>query len=329
MFVQECGFFADLSDALRLKGARGRVGRTPRLGDPVEMHQIRYFLAAARTLNFTRAAEECVVSQPSLTRAIQTLEWELGGELFQRERGLSHLTELGVKMLPLVRQCYESAAAAKSLASALKSGALAPLKLALSSSINIALLLPQLNELSRTFSGIELRLFRENATELAGRLKTGGADLGVAGPLAGDWERFDKWTLFSEPFALAVSESHRFANRELVRIEELRGERIIRRSHCERLEDVEALLKKHGLIDLQRHEASSEVDVAGLLSANMGVALVPASAGLPGDVRRLCIEDASLEREVCVYGVAGRPRSPIASTLLKMLRASDWSAYRA
>ena len=204
-----------------------------------------------------------------------------------------------------------------------------PLKLALSWSINSALLLPQLTELSRNFAGIELRFFRENATELADRLKKGGADLGVAGPLAGDWERLDGWTLFTEPFVLAVSESHRYANRKRVTMQELRGERIIRRSHCERLEDVEALLKKHGLIDLQHHEASSEVDVAGLLSANMGVALVPASAGLPGDVRRLCIEDASLEREVCVYGVAGRPRSPIASTLLKMLRASDWSAYRA
>jgi len=50
------------------------------------MHQIRYFLAVSRTLNFTRAAEECGVSQPSLTRAIQTLEAELGGELFKRER---------------------------------------------------------------------------------------------------------------------------------------------------------------------------------------------------------------------------------------------------
>jgi DNA-binding transcriptional LysR family regulator len=223
-------------------------------------------------------------------------------------------------MLPLVRECYESAAAAKSLAGSLK--------LALSSSISIDLMLPQLTELSRMFPGIELRLFRENATELADRLKKGGADLGVAATLGGDWERFDRWTLFSEPFVLAVSASHRYANRQRVAMQELLGERIIRRSHCERLDDVESLLKKHRLINLLRHEASSEVDVIGLLSADMGVALVPASADLPDGVRRLCIEDAKLEREVRVYGVAGRPRSPIASTLLKMLRASDWSAYR-
>ncbi len=293
------------------------------------MHQIRYFLAVSRTLNFTRAAEECGVSQPSLTRAIQTLEAELGGELFKRERGLTHLTDLGVKMVPLVQQCFDSAVAAKSLANPMKSGAVTPLKLALSSSTNIATLLPQLIELSRNFAGMELKFFRAAPAELADHLKKGGADLGVAGPLKGEWERFDRWALFTERFVLAVNESHRLANRERVKMQELQGESIIRRSHCECLDDVEALLREHGLADLQRHEASSDVDVVGLLTANVGVALVPASADLPGNVRRLGIEDANLERPVCVYAVAGRPRSPIAGTLLKMLRASDWSAYRA
>ncbi len=293
------------------------------------MHQIRYFLAVARTLNFTRAAEDCSVSQPSLTRAIQTLEAELGGELFHRERGLTHLTELGVKMLPLVQQCFDSAAAAKSLSNSLKSGSVAPLKLALSSSVNIAIVLPQLGELSQNFAGMELKFFRGAAGELADHLKRGGADLGVAGPLKGEWERFDRWTLFTETFVLAVSEDHRFANRKRVTIQELSGERIIRRPHCECLEDIEALLKECGLVDLHCHEANSDADVVGLLSVDAGVAFVPSSLDLPDSVRRLRIEDARLGRPVCVYGVAGRPRPPIASMLLKLLRASDWSGYRA
>src|ERR1700676_4195535 len=101
----------------------------------MEMHQVRYFLAAAAELNFTKAAEKCNVSQPSLTRAIKQLEGELGGDLFRRERPQAQLTELGERMLPLLKQCYESALGARSLASTIKSGELGSLKLALSHTI--------------------------------------------------------------------------------------------------------------------------------------------------------------------------------------------------
>ena len=80
----------------------------------MEMHQVRYFLAVAQELNFSRAAEKCNVSQPSLSRAIQQLEGELGGPLFHRERHLTHLTDLGEMVreqvllaLPLRRLCRE------------------------------------------------------------------------------------------------------------------------------------------------------------------------------------------------------------------------------
>jgi LysR family hydrogen peroxide-inducible transcriptional activator len=55
----------------------------------MEIHQIRYFLAVCETLNFTRAAENCNVSQPALTRAVHKLEEELGGLLLRRESSLT------------------------------------------------------------------------------------------------------------------------------------------------------------------------------------------------------------------------------------------------
>ena len=73
----------------------------------MEMHQIRYFLAVCETLNFTRAAEACNVSQPSLTRAIKGLEDELGGPLFRRERNNTHLTGLGEMMRPHLTQVMQ------------------------------------------------------------------------------------------------------------------------------------------------------------------------------------------------------------------------------
>ena len=94
----------------------------------MEMHQIRYFLAVSEFLNFTRAAEECNVAQPSLSRAIKKLEEELGGDLFRRERGQTHLTELGRKMQPLLQQAYDSAVVAKEQAAKYQSKELSPLR---------------------------------------------------------------------------------------------------------------------------------------------------------------------------------------------------------
>jgi LysR family transcriptional regulator, hydrogen peroxide-inducible genes activator len=85
----------------------------------MEMHQIRYFLAMCETLNFTRAAERCNVPQPSLTRAIKLLEGELGGPLFNRERGNTHLTELGAMMRPHSASVVAQARLARTQAAAL------------------------------------------------------------------------------------------------------------------------------------------------------------------------------------------------------------------
>ena len=80
----------------------------------MELYQIRYFLALCDTLNFARAAERCNVSQPSLTRAVQKLEQELGGLLIRRERHRTHLTELGRLVRPMLGEVLAYAERAKS-----------------------------------------------------------------------------------------------------------------------------------------------------------------------------------------------------------------------
>jgi DNA-binding transcriptional LysR family regulator len=70
---------------------------------PMEMHQIRYFLALSEELNFTRAAKRCGVSQPSLTNAIKALETELGAPLFYRGTRVA-LTQLGRAVRPHLRR---------------------------------------------------------------------------------------------------------------------------------------------------------------------------------------------------------------------------------
>ena len=194
----------------------------------MEMHQVRYFLAVSRTLNFTRAAEECNVAQPSLTRAIKLLEEELGGDLFRREHKLSHLTDLGQRMLPLLQQCYAAAQGVKQLAHQIRRGEIASLRLALSNTVDSTLLIPFLTELTRAFPGLELRFLRGTGDEAAEFLKKGEADLAVAGSLSLAWERFDLWPLFSEEFALLVGPDHALAGANAVDVDDLSAADLVR-----------------------------------------------------------------------------------------------------
>lgn len=290
----------------------------------MEMHQIRYFIGVSRTLNFTRAAEECNVSQPSLTRAIKLLEEELGGQLFRRERKLSHLTDLGQRMLPLMQQCYDTALGVRTLATAMKKGEIASLKIALSRTVGLELLIPFLSELMRAMNGLELKFLRGSADEVAEIMKQGDADLALAGSPSASWDRLDARPLFTERYALLVNMGHRLADHEAFDIDELRQERLLSRTYCEQVEPLAAQLRGLGIPMTSGHEVSSERDLICLLEGNMGVAIAPRSTILTPALKRLAIDKLELERTVYLYAVAGRPRSAAATLLMKQLQAADW-----
>jgi DNA-binding transcriptional LysR family regulator len=295
----------------------------------MEMHQVRYFLALSRTLNFTRAAEECHVAQPSLTRAIKQLEDELGAELFRRERNLTHLSEFGQRMLPMLQQCYDSAASAKALASSLKKGAVAPLSIAISTAVDLALLVPDLTELMRAFKGLELRFLRGGREQILDWLKKGEADIAIAGPLGEAWERLDSWPLFTERFLLAVSAEHPLAERKSVDLADLVQERLLLRTYCELVQEFTDLLTSRQLLPAICHKMGAEPDLITLIESNLGVGMLPDSAPKSDRIRVTPVEGLDLKRTIYLYGVAGRQRSAAASALIKLMRAGDWSAHEA
>jgi len=293
----------------------------------MEMHQVRYFLAVAKNRNFTRGAEECHVSQPSLTRAIKQLESEFGGDLFRRERPQAQLTELGERMLPLLKQCYDSAVSARELALSMKKGEVASLRLALSHTFDINLLMPHLNEVRRRFERLECRLLRGAAPEVVELLKSGDAELGIASDLGEGWDRLDRWPLFTEDFILLVNAQHRLAGRKSIELADLRDERLLLRSYCEHAAATAALLRSHGLDVDHSFQITSESDLMSMLASDLGVAIVPRSTSSPDTLSRVVIEGLELNRPVNLYGVAGRQRTAVAALVMKMLRAADWSRH--
>lgn len=290
----------------------------------MEMQQVRYFLAVAKTLNFTRAAEQCNVTQPALTRAIKQLEDELGGELIRREGRLSHLSELGQRMHPLLTQCYESALNAKALAAKVKSGTVATLPVAVSRTLDLELLLQPLAEMQRSFPGLQLKLRRGNGSEIAEWLKTGDIELAFGGPLGETWDRLDCWPMFTESFDLVVAPDHDFVRKNAIEldVELISKERLLMHSGAD---PFEANLETHGICLDDAHLVDCNHDLEAMLAAQLGVAILPASALVSNRVVHVPCAALDLRRTVAIYSIAGRPRSREASALLNLVRAADWS----
>lgn len=294
----------------------------------MEMQQVRYFVTVAETLNFTRAAEQCNVTQPALTRAIKQLEYELGGDLIRREGRNTHLTDLGNRMLPMLSQCYDSALAAKTLAKAVAKGELSCLSIAVSRSLSLDLLMGALNEMYAAFPGFQLKLRRGSASEIADLLKSGDADLAMGGPLGDSWDRLEAWPMFTESFDLVVGSEHALAARNAVDLDVqlIRNERFLLHSGAELTDYERQTLGATGLNVANAHEVDSNRDMETLISAGFGIGVVPATALKSANVQHLNFTGLDLRRMIAVYSVAGRPRSRETAALLNLLRGADWSA---
>jgi len=286
----------------------------------MEMQQVRYFLAVSRTLNFTRAAEECNVTQPALTRAIKQLEDELGGELIRREGRNTHLTDLGNRMRPLLQQCYDSAIAAKQVANKLKKGEVASLSLAVSRTFDLDLLTGPLAEVHRNFPGLQMKIRRAAGMAICELLKSGEVDLAIAGPLGEAWDRLDAWPMFTESFDIVGA-----ADPVDLTVEVFGQQRFLDLTDSDDADCPRCQLAAAGVLVEDAHMLDSLRDLEVLAIAGLGAGVIPASTLRKSRLGR-ARTPFDAERTVTVYAVAGRQRSKEAAALLNLLRATDWEA---
>ncbi len=143
----------------------------------MELRQIEYFLTACGTLNFTRAAEQCGVAVPTLTRSIKALEDELGGQLFRRERHLTHLTDLGRLMHQHLSDVQ--AATQRALTDAERHAAAdTSLRLGVTSTLDAKHLVGFLRKLRELAPDLKLHIWDANCEELEVALE--GTEIDVA-----------------------------------------------------------------------------------------------------------------------------------------------------
>lgn len=292
----------------------------------MEMHQVRYFLAMARSLNFTRAAEECNVTQPSLTRAIQKLEDELGGELFRRERARTHLTDLGRLMLPHLERTFEAAEAAKLLARGVGKAQITSLALGIAFSVDSDVLETVLSELAGSLPGFELSVTSAPSSEIIAAALSGELDLVIVELPDDRPDRLEAWPLFDQAYHLVTRADNKLAKCGTVRLADARDEAFIDWGG-DAVKRLAAAAASVGFEPAIRHRVADPSQLRRLILAGLGCALMPHPGNCeePSRLRALRLEDVDVVRSVVLSAISGRRRSIAADAFVRASRARDWS----
>jgi DNA-binding transcriptional LysR family regulator len=295
----------------------------------MELHEIRYFLAVCETLNFTRAAERCNVTQPALTRAIQKLEAELGGLLFSRERGGTRLTELGRLMQPHLEEVLEGTVSAKDRARRFLRLESAPLTLGVMCTIGPLHFVGLLNRFRVDNPGIELTLTESVPTRLAEGLLAGDLDVAIMASPGGFGERLRSEPLYAERFVIACSVGHRFARTNGIALRELDGETYLNRINCEFRDLLRERCEDCGARLMRAHRSEREDWIQSMVAAGMGICFIPEfSVTVPGVVTRPVREPETV-RTVSLVTVAGRRWSPPLARFVQTVHAYRWPEAQA
>jgi DNA-binding transcriptional LysR family regulator len=290
----------------------------------MEMHQVRYFLAVAEELNFSRAAQRCEVSQPSLSRAIKSLEAELGGALFRRERNNTHLSELGLMVRPHLETVYNATASAKQVSQDVNRMKKVPLKLGLMSTIAPDEIVDLIAALKAQHPGLELRLCDASAAELRDRLLAGDLEAAIYALPGEQLDQTHMMPLFSEQMVIAVHRSHRLSNARGFPVSEMNGENYIHRMNCEFAGYADRILSDKGVTCTPTYWSERDDWTLAMVAAGLGFAFMPANAIKHPGVIGVPVVDPEFWRLVNLVTVRGRPHSPGIGALVREAMRKKW-----
>lgn len=191
--------------------------------------QLKVFLTAAETLNFSRAAEKLHLSQPSVTQHIRSLENRFGSELFIRQGNRISLSETGQALLPVARQIIAVSLRADEVMEALKGEIQGNLMIGCSTTPGKYILPLLLSKFMRQYPRVQASCHVTGRNQALQMLSEGRVHLA----LSSDASAFDKNVefvkLIRDPITLIAPLSHPWAARDCISIDEIKSERLILR----------------------------------------------------------------------------------------------------
>ncbi|EIU7148441.1 TPA: LysR substrate-binding domain-containing protein [Pseudomonas aeruginosa] len=248
----------------------------------MELRHLRYFIAVAEELHFGRAAERLGISQPPLSQQIQALEEEIGARLFERTNRRVELTDAGRLFLDESRQVLAQVDKAVLLARRAHLGELGELKIGFTSSAPFTSTIPSsIHAFRKAYPDVHLDLQEMSSRQVLKALLEESLQVGVIRPLA--LPDAVHWVeLFREPLVAVLRADHPLAagSEDGLAIAALAEEPFVffPRSYGTGLYDqVIALTRQAGFSPRIAQEASEAMTIIGLVSAGLGVSILPAS----------------------------------------------------
>ena len=290
----------------------------------VELRHLRYFIAVAEELNFSRAAERMHMAQPPLSAAIRQLERDLGVDLFVRTTREVRLTDAGSAFLQGARRTLADAERAAEDAKRAAAGKLGHLRIAYSWSTRFETL-PTLGRAFRAgHPDVELLGHEMWNARMPAAFGNGSIDiaLSLCPEIAAELELAP---IRKERMVALLPEAHRLAGEEAIRLAALSDEEFVvfPREIAPRLHDAfMAIYRRAGFEPRLRSESFHAGWDIGILDEIGAAALVPGSvaAALPAGIAAVPLSDPADELVTCLVVPAGR-RPPAVETCVAAARA--------
>ena len=246
----------------------------------MELRHLRYFVAVAEELHFTRAAERLHIAQPPLSQQIRALEGELGVQLFERTRRSVALTDAGHALLAKARELLAATQALPQELQRIARGETGLLRIGFSSTLPLTKVLRDVvAEQRRTHPDVALNLREMHSAMQFESLRRGELDVGLVRYNEHAPEGIRLTLLRRDPLRLVVPSAHRFAKRRSVRIADCRDEAFIG-FPGDAGTGTGPLLKRmcaqEGFEPRIAQEAREATTQIGLVAAGLGIAVLPA-----------------------------------------------------
>jgi DNA-binding transcriptional LysR family regulator len=244
----------------------------------MELRQLKYFIAVAEELHFSRAAERCHIAQPPLSQQIKKLEDELGVRLFDRTNRKVSITPEGCQFLCVARNTLETLACGVEQVQMVARGEIGRLRIGFLSSAIQTDFPKVITAFRKAHPGILLDIKEMQSLDQNIALRAGEIDAGLSHHCYADHEELESRTFFVDKYFLAVHEDHPLAQKGFVEWSDLDNEPYImfsREHYPSAYDRALASFREHGIMPRIVQDAKTHHTKLSLIAAGMGIGFVP------------------------------------------------------